>query len=188
MLQTDIKLTCCITGQSRSTAKGRVRTKRKGRYSYLSIWFSCKGRILNRKRVLSSYFPDAGSPLLGFRILGARFGIETSRCRMPRITNEITGLQGNLGRDVGVESLTYWGLSKVILKKEDTKGTWESNSIIVIVVKSIAGYCGRQEEPAILISRLLWRMRRIYVASIYLDFHEEWMECTERNLITRVWT
>ena len=74
---------------------------------------------------------------------------------MPRITNEITGLQGNLGQDVGVESLTYWGLSKVILKKEDTKGTWESNSIIVIVVNSIAGYCGRQEEPAILISRLL---------------------------------
>ena len=73
---------------------------------------------------------------------------------MPKITNEITGLQGNLGRDVGVESLTYWGLSKVILKKEDTRGTWESNSIIVIVVKSIAGYCGRQEEPAILISRL----------------------------------
>ena len=69
---------------------------------------------------------------------------------MPKITNEITGLQGNLGRDVGVESLTYWGLSKVILKKR----TLESNSIIVIVVKSIAGYCGRQEEPAILISRL----------------------------------
>ena len=30
-------------------------------------------------------------------------------------------------------------------------------------------YCGRQEEPAILIYRLLLRMRRIYVASIRLD-------------------
>ena len=48
--------------------------------------------------------------------------------------------------------------------------------------------CGRQEEPAILISRLLLRMRHIYVASIRLDFHREWMECTERNLITRVLT
>ena len=32
-------------------------------------------------------------------------------------------------------------------------------------------YCGRQEEPAILISRLLLRMRHMYVASIRLDFH-----------------
>ena len=47
-------------------------------------------------------------------------------------------------------------------------------------------YCGRQEEPTILISRLLLRMRRMYVASIRLDFHQEWMECTERNLITPV--
>ena len=31
--------------------------------------------------------------------------------------------------------------------------------------------CGRQEKPAILISRLLLRMRRMYVASICLDFH-----------------
>ena len=31
--------------------------------------------------------------------------------------------------------------------------------------------CGRQEEPAILIFRLLLRMRRMYVASIHLDFH-----------------
>ena len=28
-----------------------------------------------------------------------------------------------------------------------------------------------QEEPAILIARLLLRMRRMYVASIRLDFH-----------------
>ena len=32
-------------------------------------------------------------------------------------------------------------------------------------------YCGRQEEPAILIFRLLLRMRGMYVASIRLDFH-----------------
>ena len=31
--------------------------------------------------------------------------------------------------------------------------------------------CERQEEPAILISRLLLRMRRMYVASIRLDFY-----------------
>ena len=31
--------------------------------------------------------------------------------------------------------------------------------------------CGRQEEPAILMSRLLLRMRRLYVAGIHLDFH-----------------
>ena len=33
-------------------------------------------------------------------------------------------------------------------------------------------HCGRQEEPAILISRLLLRMRRMYVASIRLDFNK----------------
>ena len=32
-------------------------------------------------------------------------------------------------------------------------------------------YCGRQEEPAILIPRLLLRMRRMNVASIRLDFN-----------------
>ena len=31
--------------------------------------------------------------------------------------------------------------------------------------------CRREEEPGILISRLLIRMRRMYVASIRLDFH-----------------
>ena len=47
---------------------------------------------------------------------------------------------------------------------------------------------GRQEEPVILISRLLLRMRRPYVASIGLDFplRMKSMECTERSLITRV--
>ena len=51
-----------------------------------------------------------------------------------------------------------------------------------------SSYCGRQEEPAILISRLLLRMRRMYVAGFRLDFHGEWMDCTERNLIMRVLT
>ena len=34
-----------------------------------------------------------------------------------------------------------------------------------------ANNCGRQEEPAMLTSRLLLRMRRMYVDSIRLDFH-----------------
>ena len=33
----------------------------------------------------------------------------------------------------------------------------------------LKNYCGRQDEPTILISRLSLRMRRIYVASIRLD-------------------
>ena len=48
--------------------------------------------------------------------------------------------------------------------------------------------CGRQEEPAILIFRLLLRMRGMYGARIRLDFYGEWMDYTERNLITRVLT
>ena len=32
-------------------------------------------------------------------------------------------------------------------------------------------FCGRQEEPTNLISRLLLRMRHMYVASIHLGFH-----------------
>ena len=42
---------------------------------------------------------------------------------------------------------------------------YESLSIYLTI------YCRRQEEPAILISRFLLRMRRMYVASIRLDFH-----------------
>ena len=53
----------------------------------------------------------------------------------------------------------------------------------------IASSCrGRQEEPAILIFRLLLRMRCMCGASIRLEFHGEWMDYTERNLITRVLT
>ena len=40
-----------------------------------------------------------------------------------------------------------------------------------IVLQSLVCSCGRQEEPAILMFRLLLRMRRLYVASICLDFH-----------------
>ena len=54
-------------------------------------------------------------------------------------------------------------------------------------VIEIWGNYGRQEEPTILISRLLLRMRYVCVASICFDFHKEWMQCTQRNLITRVW-
>ena len=35
----------------------------------------------------------------------------------------------------------------------------------------LKGYFGRQEEPAILFSGLLLRMRRMYVVRIRLDFH-----------------
>ena len=28
----------------------------------------------------------------------------------------------------------------------------------------------------------------LYKARIYLDFHQEWMECMEHNLITPIWT
>ena len=56
--------------------------------------------------------------------------------------------------------------------------------------------CGRYERHAILIYRLLLRMRCMYVACIRLDFHLEWMECSLRTfgpsithkLITRVLT
>ena len=52
---------------------------------------------------------------------------------------------------------------------------WASIIIIIIIIIIILLFnCGRQEEPAILISRLLLRTRRMYVASIRLDFHY-WM-------------
>ena len=50
---------------------------------------------------------------------------------------------------------------------------------------------GRQEEPPILISRLLLRMRRMYVASIRLDFpiwSRAFQTSIPRYLITRVLT
>ena len=50
-----------------------------------------------------------------------------------------------------------------------------NNTLIDLISYLMKGFfnfsiCGRQEEPAILISRLLLRMRRMYVASIGLDF------------------
>ena len=44
-------------------------------------------------------------------------------------------------------------------------------------------YCGRQEEPAILIYRLLLRMRRIDVSSIRLDLTKN-----ERNAQNALWS
>ena len=40
----------------------------------------------------------------------------------------------------------------------------------VLFFKVVLFHCGRQEESVILISRLLIRMRRMYEASIRLDF------------------
>ena len=52
---------------------------------------------------------------------------------------------------------------------------WASIIIIIIIIIILLFNCGRQEEPAMLISRLLLRTRRMYVAcSIRLDFHY-WM-------------
>ena len=44
-------------------------------------------------------------------------------------------------------------------------------------------YCGRQEEPAILISRLLLRMRRMDETSIHLDLTKN-----ERNAQNTIWS
>ena len=47
--------------------KGWVGTKKKGWDSYLSIWLSCKGRNLSRKRVLSRFFGMRDHPYLKVR-------------------------------------------------------------------------------------------------------------------------
>ena len=48
--------------------------------------------------------------------------------------------------------------------------------------------CGRQEAPAVLISRLLLRMHRMYVASfVWTSTKNEW-NAPNANEITRVWT
>ena len=60
-------------------------------------------------------------------------------------------------------------------------------------------YCGRQEEPAILIFRLLLRMRRMYVVWVWTSFKKEWNAqntiwsrafgpSITRNMITRFLT
>ena len=47
----------------------------------------------------------------------------------------------------------------------------ETDTLYVLFTLSHHSNCARQEEPAILISRMLLRMRRMYVTSIRLDFH-----------------
>ena len=55
------------------------------------------------------------------------------------------------------------------------KGGWTTVMKIdgkkVLLFKVVLFHCGRQGESAILISRLLIRMRRMYEASIRLDSH-----------------
>ena len=46
-----------------------------------------------------------------------------------------------------------------------------TNAVKDLLSLATSRYCGRQEERAILIFRLLLRMRLMYVASIRLDFH-----------------
>ena len=46
-----------------------------------------------------------------------------------------------------------------------------TNAVKGLLSLATSRYCGRQEERAILIFRLLLRMRLMYVASIRLDFH-----------------
>ena len=45
------------------------------------------------------------------------------------------------------------------------------NDLKVKTLKITNNNCGRQEEPANLISKLLPRMRRMYVVNTRLDFH-----------------
>ena len=56
-------------------------------------------------------------------------------------------------REFNKIQLKYWYISKKLL----------------MIIDHVN--CRQQEEPAILISRLLLRMRRMYEASICLDFH-----------------
>ena len=71
-------------------------------------------------------------------------------------------------------------------KTRDRRETWmnaKTKRLFCRLKKRTQRHCGRQEEPVILISRLLLRMPGKYVASF-----KKWMECTKMNLITRVWT
>ena len=54
---------------------------------------------------------------------------------------------------------------------------------VLVTVKHLLN-CGRKEEPAVLISRLLLNMHCMYVASIHLNG----MHRTSFNLMTRIWT
>ena len=46
-----------------------------------------------------------------------------------------------------------------------------TNAVKDLLSLATSRYCGRQEERAILIFRLLLHVRLMYVASIRLDFH-----------------
>ena len=107
-------------------------------------------------------------------------------------------------------SLVKKDLEEVRIKKKIvTTGTKGNRSKLLFYfsldvsqgsVIEIWGNCGWREEPTVLISRLLLRMRHVCVASICFDFHKEWMQCTQRiwsrefgssitrNLITRFLT
>ena len=52
-----------------------------------------------------------------------------------------------------------------------------------------SNYCRWQEAPAILISKLLYYTcpASTVCSQLHLDFHEKWIECTERNLIMCIW-
>ena len=75
---------------------------------------------------------------------------------------------------MGFETLS-WRLLQWMSRKDMD---WNFNTTpakltkkVVIVNATYEIRCRRQEEPAILISRLLLRMRLLYVSSIRLDFH-----------------
>ena len=67
---------------------------------------------------------------------------------------------------VGITTLSF--LDKITSIRNISKTTCRD---YYILYRLLLLYCGRQEELAILISRLLLPMRRMYVASIRLDFH-----------------
>ena len=56
---------------------------------------------------------------------------------------------------------------------DDDDDVDNNNNDYTFINKKRRTNCGRQEEPAILISRFLLRMHRMYMASIRLDFLEE---------------
>ena len=66
---------------------------------------------------------------------------------------------------------------------------WSNDAFQLSLKEKKEVYCGRQEEPAILISRLLLRMRRMCVGqhSFGLPLRIYGIH-SERTLITRVWT
>ena len=60
--------------------------------------------------------------------------------------------------------------SRAAIFTHDRKFRWEKWET-TCTLRQGANNCGRQEQLAILFSRLQLRMRRMYVASIRLEFH-----------------